>query len=215
MGLILLCGGLALFSILHLATATKSIRRPLVGRLGEGGYKGIFALLSFASFGGMLHGYATMEYIEYWQTEKVLVLVQTFVFMPISFVLLVSSYVTQGTRRLTRHPMLVGVTLACFGHVLVNGDLAAIILFGGLGGYCILAMLWSDIQTKAALDERDCLLLYQTSYLPSPMRLRVTPQDILPRLGILGPSIGVVLYGLALTYHGQLLGVSPLSSLMG
>lgn len=214
LGLILLCGGLALFSILHLATATRSIRRPIVGRLGEGAYKGIFALLSLASFGGMLHGYATMEYIEYWQPEKMVVLAQTFIFMPISFVLLVSSYVSRGTRRLTRHPMLIGVTLACFGHVLVNGDLAAIVLFGGIGGYCILAMLWSDIQTKASLEERDCQLLAQTGYMPSLMRLRVAPQDILPRLGIIGPSIGVVLYGLALTYHGQLFGVSPLSSLM-
>ncbi|MFD2204396.1 NnrU family protein [Kiloniella antarctica] len=219
MGLIFLCGGLAFFSALHLATATKVIRRPLVQCLGEWPYKGIFALLSLVSFMAALHGYAMMDYIEYWKADKLLVLVQTFVLMPVAFVLLISSYVSKGTRRLTRHPMLTGMALACFGHVFVNGDLAGILLFGGLGVYCILAMLWSDIQAKishedARVEERDFKVLTQTSYMPSFIRFKVLPQDILPRLGVLGPVLGIVIYGLVLTYHGQVIGVSPLSSLM-
>ena len=214
MGITLLCGGLVLFSVLHLLTATRSIRKPLSKRMGEGPYKGIFALLSLVCFGGALHGYATMEYTEYWQPQEVMVLVQTFVVMPLSLVLLVSSYVSKGTRRLTRHPMLVGVALACFGHVLVNGDLAAVLLFGGIGVYCLLAMLWSDVQAKPLQEAREGKLLAQTGYLPSIKRLQVMPQDILPKLGVLGPSIGLVVYGLALTYHGQVIGISPLASVL-
>ncbi|WP_419903716.1 NnrU family protein [Kiloniella sp.] len=213
MGIILLCGGLFLFAFLHLLTATKSIRTPLAKRFGEGPYKGVFALLSLVAFALAMHGYASMDYIEYWQPIRILVLVQTFVIMPVSVTLLVSSYVSRGTQRITRHPMLTGVALACFGHLLVNGDLAAIFLFGGLAIYCVVAMLWSDVQAKLSAEEKVQQFLAQTGYVPAFTRLRVTPQDLLPRLGVLGPAIGVVMYGLALTYHGQVFGVSPLSSI--
>ncbi|OUS16499.1 hypothetical protein A9Q97_02355 [Rhodospirillales bacterium 47_12_T64] len=189
----------------------------MANRLGEGPYKGVFALLSLASFGAAIQGYVSIEYIEYWeywQPSRIAVLIQSFVIMPISLILLTSSYVSRGTRRLTRHPMLVGVALACFGHVLVNGDLAAILFFGGLGGYCILAMLWNDIQARSSGEEQDRLFLLQTGYLPSLTRLKKTPQDTLPRLGVLGPAVGGMAYGLAITYHGQVIGVSPLSSLV-
>ena len=214
MGLYLLVGGLLVFSILHLATATKKIRRSLVGYVGELPYKGIFALLSLVSFGVALHGYSLSPYVELWQGGHVLILLQSFVIMPISIVLLVSSYISKGTRRITRHPMLAGVALACFGHVLVNGDLAFVTFFGGLGIYAVSAMFWSDVQLNQSAKEDDHLLLTQTGYLPSLSRLERKPDDLLPRLGVLGPTIGAVAYGLALTSHSQVIGISPLASLV-
>ncbi|WP_299845702.1 NnrU family protein [uncultured Roseovarius sp.] len=40
-----------------------------------------------------------------------------------------------------RHPMLTGMVIFAFAHLLVNGDLASIILFGGLGLWAIVQML--------------------------------------------------------------------------
>ncbi|MCZ4281733.1 NnrU family protein [Kiloniella laminariae] len=213
MGTVMLIGGLLVFALLHLATASRSLRSVLARRLGEGPYKGVFALLSLISFAVALHGYAVSDFQEYWQSGRIAILLQSFLIMPLALILLVSSYVSRGTQRLTRHPMLSGVALACFGHLLVNGDQAAVLLFGGLGGYSILAMFWSDYQRRHSSEERDRLFLSQTGYLPGLARLKLQPDDVLPRLGIMGPAIGFVVYGLALSYHGQLIGVSPLASL--
>ncbi|WP_085907384.1 NnrU family protein [Kiloniella majae] len=210
----MIIGGLVLFSLLHLVTATRDLRTAIVGRLGELQYKGLFSFVSLVAFGMAVYGYTQGSYVEYWAAGSVLILLQSFVLMPVAIILLVSSYVTKGTQRLTRHPMLMGVTIVCFSHVLVNGDLIFILFFGGLGIYAVLAMIWSDHQRRISKDPQDKLFLAQTGYLPSLKRLHQSNEDVLPRLGALGLVIGAVSYGLAITYHGQLLGVSPLSSLL-
>ncbi|WP_020590970.1 NnrU family protein [Kiloniella laminariae] len=207
--------GLLVFAVLHLATATRSFRSLLVSRLGEGLYKSLFSVLSLLSFAAALYGYARTGFVPYWPNDAAVVLLQSFLIMPLAIILLVSSYVSRGTQRLTRHPMLSGVALACFGHVLVNGDQSAVILFGGLGIYAVIAMVWSDQQRRHSSSEQDQLFLSQTGYLPKISRLKFQPGDTLPRLGVMGPAIGLVAYGLALSYHGQLIGVSPLASLVG
>ncbi|KLN62350.1 hypothetical protein WH96_02240 [Kiloniella spongiae] len=210
----LIIGGLVLFSLLHLVTATRSIRSAAAEHLSELQYKSLFSLLSLVTFGGAIYGYIESSYVEFWVPESAVVLFQSFVLMPIAIILLVSSYISRGTQRLTRHPMLMGVAIACFSHVLVNGDLAFILFFGGLGTYAVLAMIWSDYQCRISKGPKDQLFLEQTGYFPSFGRLYPEEGDILPRVGTLGPVIGAVSYGLAITYHGQLLGVSPLSSLL-
>ena len=46
-------------------------------------------------------------------------------------ILLVSSMIPSNTQRIVVHPQLIGVALWAVGHLLVNGDLASVILFGG------------------------------------------------------------------------------------
>lgn len=48
------------------------------------------------------------------------------------FVLLVAAYLPTGhIRKRTRHPMILAVKLWAFAHLLANGDLASVLLFGG------------------------------------------------------------------------------------
>lgn len=210
----MIIGGLGLFSLLHLLTATRKVRSAIVTQIGELQYKGLFSFASLVAFGTAVYGYVQGSYVEYWVAGSAVILLQSFLLMPVAIILIVSSYISKGTQRLTRHPMLMGVTIACFSHVLVNGDLAFILFFGGLGGYGVLAMLWSDHQRRISRDPEDQFFLEQAGYFPVFGRLHQNNGDLLPRLGTLGPVIGTACYGLAITYHGQLLGVSPLSSIL-
>lgn len=214
MGMTLLAAGLLVFALLHFATAVPPLRSAFVARLGEKPYKGLFALLSLAAFVVAVHGYIAADYTGYWMPSAPLVLIHTFVLMPLAFIFIVSSYLSKGAKRLTRHPMLFGVALASFGHVMVNGDRASILLFGGIGLYCVLAILWSDMQTRrhdrAKWDE----LAQRTRHMPF-VGLVADYAKPLPGLGLVAPIVGLVLYGLLLVSHGQLFGVLPLASVAG
>ena len=43
-----------------------------------------------------------------------------------------------GIIRLTRHPILIGISIMCFSHMISKGDLAGLIFFGALGSLCVL-----------------------------------------------------------------------------
>jgi uncharacterized membrane protein len=53
--------------------------------------------------------------------------------MPVVFILLAAANMPGKLRRLLRHPMLIGTLLWAGVHLLSNGDLASLLLFGGFG----------------------------------------------------------------------------------
>src|SRR5688572_1340584 len=69
MGLILLIAGLALFLGTHLVTTQRVLRARLIARLGEGGYKAIYTIASFAGIGLIAYGfslYRATSWIDVW-----------------------------------------------------------------------------------------------------------------------------------------------------
>ena len=54
-----------------------------------------------------------------------------------AMILLVAAYVPSRIRTAVRHPMLVAVTLWAFGHLLANGDVASVLLFGSFLAYAV------------------------------------------------------------------------------
>jgi len=61
--------------------------------------------------------------------------------MPVAFCLLVASNAPNNFRRVIRNPMLSGVLIWALAHLLANGDLASIFLFGSFGLYAIVDMI--------------------------------------------------------------------------
>jgi uncharacterized membrane protein len=53
-------------------------------------------------------------------------------------------YFNSFVRHRLRHPMLTGVKIWALAHLLVNGDLASIVLFGGMLGWAVVAMIGSN-----------------------------------------------------------------------
>ena len=137
--------GMLLFAGVHLAAAVESWRAPLVERLGEWPFKGLHALISLVGLVLAVFGYRRTSAEWVWAPlpfghEVAAAL------MPVAVVLLVAAYLPSNIKRLTAHPMLWGVVLFAISHLLVRGHWAAIVLFGGLGLYSVLAMMVATLR---------------------------------------------------------------------
>ena len=137
----LLIAGFVMFLGAHLAPGVLGLRAQLVGQLGEGRFLGIYIAMSVTGMLCIMGGTAIAPVISvwdppFWGRQAALVLVA------LGFILLAAFLLPTNVRRLTRHPMLWGITAWSVGHLLANGDLASMILFGGFGGYSVLS-IWS------------------------------------------------------------------------
>lgn len=129
----LLVLGVLLYALLHLFTRLLPGPRAAMGEAG----KGFVALGSLAGIVLMVIGYRGADFIPVYtplpgmgHLNNTLMLVSVFLFG------------VGGTKGFLyprmRHPMLTGTILWAAAHLLVNGDLASILLFGGL---CLWALL--------------------------------------------------------------------------
>jgi uncharacterized membrane protein len=132
MGPVLLILGLIIFFAAHVFTTMRERRAALIARIGEGPYKGLFSLV--ATVGLVLIGYGfalwraagapQLWYPPVWTKHIALVLV------PLAAIAIVAAYVPSHLRTRLKHPMLLAVNLWALAHLLANGDLAGIVLFG-------------------------------------------------------------------------------------
>jgi uncharacterized membrane protein len=137
----LLISGLALFFIVHLMPTLPSVRAGLVGRMGAGPYRGLFSLVSIAGLVLIVLGYGRMQGLgrgnpELW-TPPVWIKHVVLLLMIPAMILLVAAYVPSRIRSAVRHPMLAALMLWAFGHLLANGDLASLLLFGSFLAFAV------------------------------------------------------------------------------
>jgi len=136
----ILIAGLVLFLGAHIFTTLRATRATTIGRLGEGPYKGLYSLTSAAGLVLIVWGFARYRdggYVTVWDSPTWLHPV-ALVLMWFSFVALAATYVPAGTiKGLLRHPMLVGVKAWALAHLLVNGDLGSMILFGSFLAWAV------------------------------------------------------------------------------
>jgi uncharacterized membrane protein len=149
----LLVIGLILFIGAHAIPTFTGLRSNLVSRLGEKRYKATFALLALAGLVLAAIGKGRADFVflydpPAWGRHATMTLVL------IAFILLPAAHMPNNIRRFTRHPMLWGVTLWGLGHLLANGDMASVILFGSLAVYSLLAMVSLNRRGASLHQER-------------------------------------------------------------
>jgi uncharacterized membrane protein len=132
MGLAILVLGLALFFAVHVFVTLRSPRAAVIKRIGEGPYKGLMSLVSLA--GLILIGYGFGQYratdwINVWSPPAWTYYVTQILMWPAS-ISVVAAYSRGNIWRALKHPMLVGVKTWAVAHLLSNGDLGSIVLFG-------------------------------------------------------------------------------------
>jgi uncharacterized membrane protein len=141
----LLTTGLALFFIVHLVPALPSVRAGLIERLGAGPYRGLFSLASIAGLVAIVLGYGQLQGLarsnpELWIPPAWIKHVVLLLMIP-AMVLLVAAYVPSRIRSAVRHPMLTALMIWAFAHLLANGDLASLLLFGSFLAYAVIDRL--------------------------------------------------------------------------
>jgi len=139
LGLSVMILGLALFLGVHTLTTQRDLRARFVVSLGEGGYKASYALVSLAGLVLIVWGFANYRsagMIDIWHPPAAFKHITEALMLP-AVILVVASYIRGGIYTALKHPMLAGVKLWAAAHLLANGDLGSIILFGSFFAWAV------------------------------------------------------------------------------
>jgi uncharacterized membrane protein len=139
----LLVLGLVVFLGTHAFSMARGARASVIDRIGEGPYKGLYSLASLAGIVLIAIGYGQYRAAGYipvwdppvWTRHLALLLVW------VAFVLFVAAYLPGRIKRTLKHPMLAGVKIWAFAHLIANGDLGSILLFGSFLAWAVMARI--------------------------------------------------------------------------
>lgn len=190
--MLILVVGLALFLGIHsVRIVAPAWRERMYARLGENGWKGLYSLVSLIGFVLIIWGYglARLDPIviyspPVWMRHITLVLM-----MPV-FVFLAAAYIPGRIKTTLKHPMLVAVKLWAVAHLLANGTLADVVLFGAF-------LVWAVVD-RISVKRR-------------PQAADVPGLPPAPANDVIALVVGATLYVVFLLFlHQWLFGVSPM-----
>lgn len=137
--MLLLILGLILFLGIHsLAIVSPGARLTLVERLGLWPYKAIYSLIAIVGLVLIIHawGQVRLDPVMLYHPPAWMTHINNLL-MLLVFPLLMAAYLPGRIQRAFRHPMLVAVKAWALAHLLVNGELAAVILFGSFLAWAV------------------------------------------------------------------------------
>ena len=138
--------GLVLFLGPHsVRIVAEPWRTQVLQRLGEKPWKGLYSLVSLVGFVLIIWGYgmARADPVVLWQPPVAMRHIASLLTL-FAFILLTAAYVPgNGIKARLRHPIILGVKLWAFAHLLANGMLADLVLFGAF-------LLWAVLDYRAA-----------------------------------------------------------------
>jgi uncharacterized membrane protein len=123
----------------HVLTVMRGARQCLVDRLGVNAYKAIYSIVSAIGIVLIAYGfgvYRSTGWINVWYAPAWTRHVTVALMWPAA-ICIVAAYIPGDIKRMLKHPMLVGVKLWAFAHLLANGDLGSIILFGSILAWAV------------------------------------------------------------------------------
>ena len=189
----LLIVGLVLFLGVHsIAIVSPGLRGRAVQGMGDGAWKGLYALVSLAGFVLICYGFglAREAPIILYSSPVWLRHVALLVMLPV-FSLLIAAYLPGRIKTAAKHPMLAAVKFWALAHLLANGSLADALLFGGFLAWAVL--------DRISLKRR-----------PVRAALRTAPPG--PWNDVIAVVLGLGVYALLILWaHARLFGVSPLN----
>jgi uncharacterized membrane protein len=151
MGMLVL--GLVLFLGVHsVRVFGEGWRTQMRQRLGDNGWKGLYSVLSVLGLVLIVWGYgaARMQPVVLWPAMGWTRHLAALLTIP-AFVLLVAAYVPgNGIKARVHHPMVLGVKVWAFSHLLANNMLADLLLFGGFLVWAVLSFRAARARDRAA-----------------------------------------------------------------
>lgn len=139
MGLIEMILGLALLIGAHLVTAKRDLRARLIAASSDSVYKIVYSVISLIGLVLIVQGYASYRaagFINVWFPPSGMRHVTVALMLP-AMILFVASYLRGRIYTVVKHPMLAGLKLWALAHLLSNGDLGSIVLFGSLLAWAV------------------------------------------------------------------------------
>jgi uncharacterized membrane protein len=106
-----------------------------------GPYKGLYSLVTLAGFVLLVWGYGNLKpWIILWRPETMIWTRHVaLTLMPFAMILIVAAYLPTGwIRKAVKHPMLAAVKVWALAHLIANGDLGSMLLFGSFLAYGVI-----------------------------------------------------------------------------
>ena len=213
---LLLCG-LFLFIATHsVRIFAEPLRTSLVARMGEWPYKGVLTVFSLLGFWLLLTGYAQAR-LETWVvwTPPAFLRHIIWLLMLFALVLLVAAYIPRNhLKKRLKHPMVLSVKVWALAHLLVNGQMHQMVLFGAF-------LVWAVLSFRAA-RKRDALAIALQSDGASSGEVtdatQVNDAPEAPSAQWLSTLLCLVIGGAAWAallwrFHAEWFGVSPLGAM--
>lgn len=181
--------GLVVFLGAHALTTQRELRARIIASTGEGTYKIVYSLVSALGLALIIWGFARYRatgWIDVWHPPVAMKHVAVALMLP-AVIFVVASYIRGRIYTALKHPMLVGVKLWAAAHLLANGDLGSIILFGSFLAWAV----FDRISLKRRTDAGG-----------PPIPVGGTTNDLI------AIAVGVVAYlALAFAFHPAVIGV--------
>jgi len=184
-----LIAGIVIFLGTHGFTTFREARAAMIGRVGPMGFKIGYSVLSLIGFVLIVRGfsaYRAEDWVQVW-VPPVWTRHLTILLMWFAFVALACMNKAPGRiRGWLRHPMLVGIKIWALAHLLANGDLGGMVLFGSF-------LAWAVFDRIAVKRRGDIGAIRIGSF---------------TRADGMALGLGTVAYGLMILAHPWLIGVS-------
>jgi uncharacterized membrane protein len=137
MGLLVI--GLVLFLGAHVFVTLRAPRAAVIARIGEWPYKGLMGLVSLVGLIVIGYGFAryrATDWIAVWSPPRWTYHITELLMWPAS-ICVVAAYARGNIWRKLKHPFLVGVKTWAVAHLISNGDLGSIVLFGSVLAWAV------------------------------------------------------------------------------
>lgn len=216
----------AFFVGIHLIVPPTPLRPWLIARLGGRAYTGLFSLVSVVGLAWLGLAYGAAPVRPLWHVPGLGHL--ALIVMPFAWILLVGGLTTanptavggegrlaadaapRGFTKITRHPLMWAFALWAFVHLLANGDLASVLLFGPLLFLALFGAVLIDRRRQQENPEAWGRFAAQTSFVPLAALLTGRTRLTMGELGWWRIALGLGLYGLFLMLHPLIVGVPAL-----
>jgi len=142
MGLAILILGLVVFLGSHVFVTFRDTRASLIARLGQG-YRGLLALVAVIGLALIVWGfgqYRAHGWIQIWSPPAFMRHI-TVALMLLASILITAAFIPSQIKAKAKHPMLASVKTWGFAHLLSNGDLGGILLFGSFLAWGVYARI--------------------------------------------------------------------------
>jgi len=127
-----LVAGLIIFFAVHSISIVNELWRDrVVARVGEGPWKGLYSLAAMVGLVLMIWGYGTAreEAVVFYYVPPAMKHLAMVLMVPV-FPLLLATYFPGRIKAMTRNPMLIATIFWSAAHLLANGRLSDMLLFG-------------------------------------------------------------------------------------
>ena len=212
----------AYFLLIHFGVSGTRLRGVLVARLGEGRYRGAFALASILGLAWMAYAYRRAPLVPTWglvlgfRPAAYLLVLIAFIFIVVGVSTPSPTRVgmestlarpdsVRGMVRVTRHPFLWGAALWALVHLIVNGDLASLILFGSLLVLALAGTAVIDAKRRRSFGEQWMQFAAVTSNVPFAAIVAGRNQlgYAVAEIGVWRPLVAIGVYAVAFYLHGR------------